>query len=244
MRALATVAVALAACVPAAAGTAPLPAPPPGALADTEPRLPAGEQTAWNVFYQGVQIGRADLVVDDRLARTTFRTSRAARLFAAARLELATALERGHVRGVRELLTQGGATERSEATVDGASYTPAGGAELRVPGGTRLHTAHSALGVLRAWSAGRAPAPGYLWLWSGGQLYRLDVARPVREDVLGIRALRVDGTVRAPHLAGPVTVAVWLAANADRTPVRLTLRSGSHVVAAEVYESTASLQAR
>ena len=237
------VALALAACRPPAARGTPLPEP-PAALADTAPRLLTGEHTAWNVFYQGMQIGRADLIVDDRLARTTFRTSRAARIFAAARLELATALERGRVRGVRELLTLDGETERSEAAVDGASYTPAGGAALRVPGGTRLHTVHSALGVLRAWSAGGAPAPGYLWLWSGGRLYRLDVARPVREHVLGIGALRVDGTVRAPHLPDAITVAVWLAANADRTPVRLTLRSGSHLVAAEVYESTASLDAR
>jgi hypothetical protein len=242
--ALALALAACAACVPAAASPTPLPEPPPGLLADTAPRLPAGEQTAWNVFYQGVQIGRADLIVDARVARTTFRTSRAARLLAAAHLELATALERGHVRGVRELLTQDGTTERSEAAIDGASYTPAGGAALHVPGGTRLHTVHSALGVLRAWSAGRAPGPGYLWVWSGGQLYRLDVARPVREDVLGIGALRVDGTVRAPHLSGAITVSVWLAANVDRTPVRLTLRSGSHLVAAEVYESTASLEAR
>jgi hypothetical protein len=66
----------------------------------------------------------------------------------------------------------------------------------------------------------------------------------VRDDVLGVRALRVDGTVRAPHLGEPVTVAVWLAANADRTPVRLSLRAGAHLVAAEVAESTASLDAR
>jgi hypothetical protein len=220
------------------------PPPPPRALADTAPRLPAGEQTVWTVFYGGVTIGRADLIVDERVAHTTFRTSRAARVFAAAHLELATALEGGRARGVREFLTLDGKVERAEAAIDGERYTPAGGAPLRVPGGTRLHTAHSALGVLRAWSTERAPAPGYLWLWSGGQLYRLDVARPVREAALGVGALRVDGTVRAPHLEAPVTVAVWLAANADRTLIRLRLQSGPHLVAAEVAESTASLEAR
>jgi hypothetical protein len=50
--------------------------------------------------------------------------------------------------------------------------------------------------------------------------------------------------VRAPHLEGAIAVAVWLAANADRTPIRLSLRSGSHLVAAEVAESTSSLEAR
>ncbi len=233
-----------AACGVPRGGGAPLQEPPPRALADVAPRLAAGEQTIWNVFYQGVPSGRADLIVDARVARTTFRTSRAARLLAAARLELSTALDRGRVRGVREVLTLGGDTERAEAAVDGARYTPAGGGPRRVPGGTRLHTLHSALGVVRAWSADRAPVPGYLWLWSGGLLYRLDVTRPVRDDVLGVKALRVDGTVRAPHLDGAITVAVWLAANPDRTPVRLSLRSGSHLVAAELSESTAPLDAR
>jgi hypothetical protein len=232
-----------AACGVPRAGAAP-PEPPPRPLADIAPRLAAGEETAWNVFYQGVPIGRADLVIGDRAARTTFQTSRAARVLAAAHLELATALDRGRVRGVRELLTLGGDTERAEAIVAGARYAPPGGEPRRVPGGARLHTVHSALGVVRAWSAGRAPAPGYLWLWSGGQLYRLDVARPSRDDVLGVKALRVDGTVRAPHLAGAITVAVWLAANADRTPIRLALRAGPHALVAELAASTASLDAR
>lgn len=242
MRGILVLVVCAACGAPRAAG--PRPEPPPRALAEIAPRLPAGEQTAWHVFYGGVPIGRAELIVDDRVAHTTFRTSRAARLWAAVRLELATALERGHVRGVREVRTLGRQIERAEATVDGARYTPAGGEAMRVPGGTRLHTVHSALGVVRAWSAGRAPGRGYLWLWSGGRLYRLDVARPVRDDVLGVKALRVDGTVRAPHLGETVTVAVWLAANADRTPVRLSLRAGAHLVAAELAESTASLDAR
>jgi len=233
-----------AACGPSHPGASTLPEPPPGTLAEIAPRLAAGEQTAWNVFYQGVPIGRADLIIDERAAHTTFRTSRAARALTSARFELATALEGGRVRGVREALTLGGATERAEAEIDGASYTPPDGEERPVPGGTRLHTLHSALGVVRAWSAERAPAPGYLWLWSGGELYRLDVARPARDDVLGVKALRVDGTVRAPHLPGAIAVEIWLAANADRTPIRFTLRSGSHLLAAEVYESTASLEAR
>jgi len=239
----AAVLVACAACGSVGPGTAPLPEP-PRTLADLTPRLAPGEQSEWNVFYQGVQVGRADMIVDERAAHTTFRTSGAARVLTSAHFELATALDRGHARGVRELLTLGAKTDRAEAVLDGARFTPAGGDEQRVPGGTRLHTLHSALGVIRAWSADRTPLPGYLWVWSGGELYRLDVARPAREDVFGVRTLRVDGTVRAPHLDESVTVSIWLAANADRTPIRLTLRSGSHLVAAEVYASTASLEAR
>ncbi len=239
--ALAVLAV-LAACGPRGSST--LPEPPPRALSEIPPRLTAGEQISWSVFYQSVPIGRAELITDDRAARTTFRTSRAARILASARFELATAIERGRVRGVRESLTLGRTTERAEASVDGSSYTPEGGEPRRVPGGTRLHTLHSALGVVRTWSADRAPTPGYLWVWSGGELYRVDLSRPVRDDVLGLRALRVDGTIRAPHLGDTMSISLWLAANKDRTPIRLLLRSGPHLVAAEVHESTASLEAR
>ena len=245
MRGLLALLVALcAACGPPRATPATLP-PPPQPLAEVAPRLTAGEQTTWNVFYQGMPIGRTDLVFDGRVARTGFRTpSRAARVLTNTRFELLTAFDGGHVRGMREALTLGGTTERNEAEVDGASYTPPDGEALRVPGGTRLHTLHSALGVVRAWSADRAAQPGYLWVWSSGQLYRLDVARPTRDDVLGLRALRVDGIVRAPHRDGEISISVWLAANADRTPIRFTLRTGPHNLAAEVYESTASLDAR
>lgn len=232
--------------VPGAAPEAlPSPADPP--LADIAPQLPAGEETVWNVFYQGVHVGRVDQIVGAESVRSQFDTGRLASLFGSGHLELATSLEGGHVRAVREVLTQGRAVTRTEAAIDGAWYTPLDAPEgeaLPVPGATRLHTVHSALGAVRAWSARPGPLPGYLWLWSGGQLYRLDVARPERDEALGLRALRVDGTVRAPHLPDPIELSLWLAANADRTPVRLSLSSGPHRVAAEVAESTASLVAR
>lgn len=220
-----------------------LPQPPPHALDDVAPRLVAGEQTTWSVFYQTMPIGRADLVIGERGARTTFRTSRVARALASVRYELTTALEHGRVRGARDDLTVDREVERAETAIDGASYT-AGGQTLRVPGDTRLHTLHSALGAVRTWSATRGAGPGYLWLWSGGRLYRLDLSRPSHDDVLGVRALRLDGTVRAPHLSPSISVSVWLAANRDRTPLRFAFQSGPHRVTAEVSESNASLEAR
>ena len=163
-----------AACGPPPGTPSSLPAPPPHALDDVAPRLVAGEQTTWNVFYQAMPIGSADLVIGERGARTTFRTSRIARALASVRYELATALDRGRVRGARDDLTVDGDAERAETAIDGASYT-AGGQTLRVPGDTHLHTLHSALGAVRAWSVTRGAGPGYLWLWSGGRLYRLDL---------------------------------------------------------------------
>lgn len=235
--------VACAACGPPPGTPSTLPQPPPHALDDVAPRLPPGEQTTWNVFYQTIPIGRADLVIGERGARTTFHTSRVARALAAVRYELETALDRGRVRGAREDLTLDGEREHAETAVDGPTYTADEG-PLRVPGGTNLHTVHSALGAVRAWSAMRDDRTGYLWLWSGGKLYRLDLSRPTRDDVLGVRALRLDGTVRAPHLSPSITLSVWLAANRDRTPLRFAFQSGIHRVTAEVSESNASLEAR
>ena len=242
MRRIALALVVCAACGPPPGAPAALP-PAPRPLDEVVPRLVAGEQTTWNVFYQTMPIGRADLVIGERGARTTFRTSRVARALATVRYELATALDRGRVLGARDELSVDGAVERAEAAVDGASYT-AGGETLRVPGGTHLHTLHSALGAVRAWSAMRGGGPGYLWMWSGGRLYRLDLSRSTRDDVLGVHALRLDGTVRAPHLSPSISVSVWLAANRDRTPLRFAFQSGPHRVIAEVSESTASLEAR
>jgi hypothetical protein len=235
--------VACAACGPPPGTPSTLPQPPPHALDGVAPRLAPGEQTTWNVYYHTMPIGSADLVIGERGARSTFRTSRVARALASVRYELETALDRGRVRGAREQLTLDGEHEHAETAVDGPAYT-AGGEPARVPGGTNLHTLHSALGAVRAWSALRDARPGYLWLWSGGKLYRLDLSRPTRDDVLGVRALRLDGTVRAPHLSPSITLSVWLAANRDRTPLRFAFQSGIHRVTAEVSESNASLEAR
>lgn len=234
-------AAAAAACGPPPGSPAALP-PPPRPLDDVTPRL-APEQTSWNVFYQTIPIGRADLLIDERGAHTRFRTSRVARALANVRYQLATALDHGRVRGARDELDVDGEVERAEAAFDGDAYT-AEGQTMHVPGGTHLHTLHSALGAVRAWSATRGRGPAYLWVWSGGKLYRLDLGRPTRDDVLGVHALRLDGTVRAPHLSPSISVSVWLAANRDRTPLRFAFQSGPHRVTAEVSESTASLEAR
>src|SRR5207237_8652832 len=103
--------------------------------------------------WQGRPIGPGRRAIPEGDARTTCRTSRLARALSSVRYEAATLFDGGHVRGARESVTIDGKAERAEATIDGASYTSAPDAEpRRVPGGTELHTLHSALGVLRTWS--------------------------------------------------------------------------------------------
>jgi hypothetical protein len=240
MRRLAVL-LAIAGCGARSPIASPLPAPPPQAL-ELSPQLAAGEQTTWDVYLQNMPIGRAALAIEATTARTTFRTTRLARALSAIRYEHASAFDRGMLRGARETLAIDGATERTELAVDGADFTERD-APGHVPGGTRLHDVHTALGVLRAWSRA-TPHAGYLWLWLHGELYRLDVQPPTRDDILGVAALRVDGTARTPHRSSPIPISLWLARNADRTPLRLALSVDGNRVTAEVVESTASLDAR
>ncbi|MBS1117850.1 MAG: hypothetical protein H6Q90_78 [Deltaproteobacteria bacterium] len=221
-----------------------LPEPPAISLAATPPTLVPGEQTTWRVFWRNLAVGSVELAIDTRQARTVFRTGALASALSPMRFELVTALDHGKVVAATDSLTVDGRTNRTDVRVSGARFTPSPGSPRRVPGGTQLHTLHSALGVVRAWSAAnRAPA-GYLWVVHQGRLFRLDVFRPSREQALGVHAVRIDGVVRALDGAPSLEVTLWLAANRDRTPLRFVIQGGGSRVSAEVLESTASLDAR
>ena len=212
MRALGLVIV-IAGCAPRGPA-AKLPEAPPIALAEIAPMLPP-EQTSWSVFLGSVQIGRAHLAVDHRTARSEFTTNALASIIEPVRYELVTLLDR---RAARENVT----TQRTR------SY------EL----GDRP-SLHTALGVLRAWSLNK-PRAGFLWLAHQGEDYRLDVFAPERDEAFGVRALRIDGVVRSRDGSVTTEVALWLAANADRTPLRLVIGSGRSRLSAEISESTGS----
>ena len=229
----------LASCGAHGGPAVPLPVAPPISLASIPPALAAGEQTTWQVFFRNINIGRVELAIDPHQARTTFRTGVLASALSSIHYELVTALDHGRVVGTTETLTKDGRTNRSDVIVDGAMFIPKQGVPQRVPGGTQLHTLQSALGVLRTWSR-KDPRPGYLWVIHQGRLFRLDVFRPSRDEVLGIRSLRVEGIVRALDGAPAITMTLWLAANRDRTPVRFLIDG----VSAEVLESTASFESR
>ena len=225
-----------------------------GGLADREaphgpaPLAPAthfvvGEQMVWDVFWRGVAIGTASLTVDTRGVRSSFRTGVLARALATVRYELQTTLVERVARAATELIVLGDETTRTELTLDGTRYhlnTRAG----EVPGGTELHSLHSALGALRAWATPTAER-SYLWLALGGRLYRLDAAPPVAESLDSMRTLRIECVVRALDPAQPqVDITVWLASSADRTPVRFVVETGGERIAAQLTETTAPLAAR
>jgi len=218
----------------APSGPTPLPA---------ETNLVAGEQMVWEVFWRGVSIGKASLTVDAQRAHSKFTTGILASALADVRYELTTRLADHVAREASELVVLDGDTTRTEMRLDGARYrinTRAGD----VPGGTALHTLHSALGALRAWAAPNA-ARGYLWLALRGKLYRLDAARPAAETLEGIRTLRVECVVRAlDPTIDQVDVTVWLSTSADRTPVRIVVETNGERIAAQLTETTATFAAR
>lgn len=204
-------------------------------------QLAPGEQMVWEVFWRGVSIGKASLLVEARGARSTFATGILARALAEVRYELTTTFADHVARSASELVVLDGETTRTELVLDGAHYR-IGARTAEVPGGTALHTLHSALGALRAWDG---TAPGYLWLVLRGSLYRLDAARPVGEVLDGIRTLRVDCVVRALDPAREqIDVTLWLSAGADRAPVRIVVETAGERIAAQLVETTATFATR
>jgi len=198
---------------------------PPLALGAEPVVLVRGEQMVWDVFWQGLAIGRAELRVGPYEARSVFATGTLASALADVRHELTTALD--GERRAHEVVVYDGETRRRDVAID------------RAPGGGTLHTLHSALGAIRAWSRGEAPR-AYVWLVVDGDRYRVDLEHPVRDRTDLGRALRVECTVR-PLVAGvdPLDVTIWLADTEERTPVRFVVVSGDHRLSAELSESTA-----
>ncbi len=230
----------LAACVRKPGTQSPVPDAPPAALASTAPQLHRGEEMTWDVFWQGMQVGRAELVSGGQEVRASFRTGMLANAIASVRYDMSTVIDRGHASSTTEIMGRRGKPEaRVDAELGAASFTLRGQAPRRTPDGQPLHTLTSALAIVRTWSQA-TPAPGYLWLMHGGELYRLDVFTPVSDEALGKKALRVDAVVRAMDRSVTLDVTIWLARNRDRTPLRFVVEEGDDRVAAELVESTAS----
>jgi hypothetical protein len=233
----------LAACGPY---TAKPPSEPPVSvsLAATPPQFVPGERMTWHVFWRAVEIGEVDYEVGARAAHSRFQTNLLASAFGSAGYELATAFDVTGVRTATEVLTRKGETHRMMTSFDGASYRIADGEPRIAPGGGRLHTLHTALDVVRTWSKSKPRKPGYLWFTYQGKLSRLDVVTPVGDEALGLRALRVDGVVRALDRSTSADVSIWLAANSERAPLKLEIKSGGEQITAELVASTASFGTR
>jgi hypothetical protein len=182
--------------------------------------LVAGESWVWDVQLQGMSIGRAELVVGEKVVLSRFATSRLASAFAHVRAEEQTVLDRAAAAPI---------SAHESLDIDGdhdVRDTPLAG--------TDRHTLHTALGWLRAWATPDAPA-STLKIEHLGKTYTLEVARPVPEMIDDRHALRVDAVLRgAPR---PVTLTIWLSADDKREPLRIAIASNDIHVTAQLIES-------
>jgi hypothetical protein len=68
----------------------------------------------------------------------------------------------------------------------------------------------------------------------GGELYRLDVDTPIKEDWRGTETLKVEGRILDATTPGkPILVTLWLKANETRTPIRIAIAHDGKQIDAE-----------
>ena len=194
--------------------------------------LTPGERMIWDVSAHGMTIGRVELLVGAIDVRSSFSTTGLASTFASAHHELATQLDRANAQAtaMSESLQFDGETSKTEAVLSDGGYAIAG-AVKPVPDHQHAHTMHSALGWVRSWAKPGA-AGAYLYVLHLDQLYRLDVAPPVAEDLNGVKTLRIDCEVRAPDKSDPVPFSVWVSTDAGRIPIKLVFDTkAGHITA-------------
>lgn len=192
--------------------------------------LPDGERLRWEVHHKGFTIGRAELIVGGGRITSRFKTSSLASMFAKAEHELMTTLAHAgtYPDYASERAEVDGARENYEISFDGSVYM-IGGKGRRIPDGVG-HTLHSALGVLRAWASPKAQ-PGYLNVLHAGDLYRLDVDAPTREDWRGTKTLKVEGRILGGEK--PILVTFWFTDNDRHIPIRIAISADGKQLDAE-----------
>jgi hypothetical protein len=198
-----------------------LPIQPLPPLVATQPRaaigmgpfhLLPGERMVWDVRVQGLAIGRADLVVGDHRARTTFNTEDLAAAFATVHYELDTQLA----------ATAGQPPTGADVVVVNGENR--GGA---VPAGA--HTFHTVLGWLRAWARPGARG-GWLQVAYGGRAYQLEIADPVEETLHGEHVLRVDCSIKS------IAISIWITRDRDAVPIRMQAAHEDLHVTADIVD--------
>ncbi|MEO8701739.1 MAG: DUF3108 domain-containing protein [Kofleriaceae bacterium] len=203
--------------------------------------LVPGETMVWDIHMGGINIGRAELDVTEGRVQSRFTTSKLASTFAKVHHELTTFLDPANSRPVHstEVIDVDGDHQLFESDFEGPRVETQG--ELRgamVPGGNFGHTLHSALGLLRAWSAEDAPA-GYLYIAQGGELFRLDFMRPLVENLQGATTLRIECRVKGTPKIPTVGITLWLSDTPERTPLRIEIRSDDVKLTAELVTTDA-----
>jgi hypothetical protein len=195
--------------------------------------LVPGESMVWDVHMQGFTIGRVELDVGEARVRSRFVTAKIVSSFARVRHDLTTTLDHDVTRPIHALdaLEVDGERTRVETTFAGARLQ-LGTKSIAVPDGNFGHTLHSALGVVRAWAHPDA-RPGYLYVIHAGELFRLEFAQPLVEDLQDAKALRVECRVRGDL---QISMTIWLRAS-DRTPLRIEIRSEEARLTAELIAS-------
>jgi hypothetical protein len=196
--------------------------------------LVPGEQWVWNVHAKGFTIGRAELTVEDGRVTSRFETGKFVSAFARVRHELTTIVDQTGARSASEILDVDGESSRNTVELQGSRYR-AGDKVGTIPDGNLGHTLHSALGVIRAWATPDARA-GFLYVVHDGEVFRIDLARPLVEDMRGTRTLRIDARIRGEI---QVSVTIWLRASDDRTPIRLEIGADDVHLTAELLETEA-----
>jgi hypothetical protein len=194
--------------------------------------LPDNERLRWEVHHKGFTIGRAELLVNGSRIVSRFKTSQLASMFARAQHELTTTLAHAgtYPDFATELAEVDGTKESYDISFDGSVFV-IGGKGRRIDG--IAHTLHSALGVLRAWASPSAQ-PGFLNVVHAGELFRLDVDAPSKEDWRGTKTLKFDGRILGAEK--PILVTIWLSDNERRVPIRIAISHDGKQLDAEAIE--------
>lgn len=192
--------------------------------------MPDGERLRWEVHHKGFSIGRAEMVVGGARITSRFRTSQLASMFAKAEHELTTSIAHAgtYPDYASESANVDGTPEKYEVMFDRSVYV-IDGKPRRVPDGVP-HTMHSALGVLRAWASTTAK-PGFLNVLHAGQLFKLDVDTPLREDWRGTATLKIEGRILG--MEKPILVTIWLTDDERRIPIRFVISTDGKQIDAD-----------
>ncbi len=201
--------------------------------------LDGGESFAWNVQFQGLSIGRAEIAVGDQEVRSRFETNALASSFARVKYELVSVIDRDAHRpiGANEISELDGEATTTNATFDGKSYA-IGEPPIShsVPDGN-VHTLQSALGVIRGWAQPQARG-GVLHVLVAGRIYKLVLSRPIPEDLYSSPAIKVSGRVAPLEGSGPaISFAMWVTNTAARTPLRFEVNGDGKTITAELIDS-------